>query len=195
MFYHLRGCAIISHLMYVDNLLVFTNGAPRSLTQLLKILGVYESWASQAVNKAKSTLYFLDMIDTSKKRSLLCMIGFVEGSFPFIYLGALIITGRLMARLFGPLVQKIKNKVSSWKGKMLSQEGSLVLILHVLSSMVTHTLAVLLVPQVVGSLENQLYYLKKVFREIAKANISGAPNSSCANQLWKVVLVCIIWER
>lgn len=57
------------------------------------------------------------------------MIGFVEGSFPFIYLGALIITGRLMARLFGLLVQEIRNKVASWKGKMLSQEGRLVLIL------------------------------------------------------------------
>lgn len=58
-FYHPRGCAIISHLMYVDNLLVFTNGGPRSLTQLLKILEVYESCAGQAINKAKSTLLII----------------------------------------------------------------------------------------------------------------------------------------
>lgn len=43
-FYHPRECLIISHLLYADDLSVFTNGVCSSLTQLLNILQVYENW-------------------------------------------------------------------------------------------------------------------------------------------------------
>lgn len=44
-FYHPMGCLTISHLLYLDDILVFTNGERRSLKQLLKIIGLYEGWS------------------------------------------------------------------------------------------------------------------------------------------------------
>lgn len=52
----------------------------------------------------------------------------------------------IAGRLFDSLIHKIQTKVTSWKGKLLSQDGWLVLIWHVLTSMVTHTRGVLPLP-------------------------------------------------
>lgn len=43
----------------------------------------------------------------------------MEGSFPFTYLGNPMISGRLMGRHFEPLIQKIHNKVASWKKEII----------------------------------------------------------------------------
>lgn len=83
--------------------------------------------------------------------------------------------GQLRMYLFDPLVQKIRNKVASWKGKMLSQRGRLVPIRHVLSSMVTHILAVLPVLHVVLQKSNLFFRPFFGVRAMAKANVSGVP--------------------
>lgn len=59
-FYHLRGCPSITHLFYVDDLLVFTNGARCSMTHLLSILEKYEQWSGQSllyISVRRSTIF------------------------------------------------------------------------------------------------------------------------------------------
>lgn len=56
-FYHPRGCPLISHLLYVNDLLVFMNEEYKSLKQLLKTIGIYERWSGQLLTML-SPLYF-----------------------------------------------------------------------------------------------------------------------------------------
>lgn len=56
-FSHPNGCHIVSHLLYIDDLLIFTNGERRSLNKLLKVLELYGSWFSQDINKAKLAFF------------------------------------------------------------------------------------------------------------------------------------------
>ncbi|KAG2705714.1 hypothetical protein I3760_05G069400 [Carya illinoinensis] len=84
------------------------------------------------------------------------MIGFSEGFFPFKYLSVPIVTGRLKASDLDDLLGKVKRKIAGWKMKLLSAGGRTILLRHVLSSMATHLLAVLHVPNVVLLALNRL---------------------------------------
>lgn len=58
-FYHPVGAPLVSHLLYADDLLVFTNGEKWSMRMLLKTLGSYEQWSRQLLNKEKFAIFFL----------------------------------------------------------------------------------------------------------------------------------------
>lgn len=113
------------------------------MQQLLKTVSLYEKWFGQKVNTTKFAIFFSSKISWVRNKSLLQLTGFVESLFPFIYLGALIYLGKMTRQLLDPFVHKLQFKVATWKGNLLSQGGRLVLIQHVLSSMVIHTLAFL----------------------------------------------------
>lgn len=66
---------------------------------------------------------------------LLVLLKGKSGKFPTQYLGALLYSGCLTIRMLDAMVMNIRNKVASWKGKLLSQGGRLILIRHVLSCM------------------------------------------------------------
>lgn len=57
-FCHPLDSPTISHLLYANDFLVFTNEECRFMMHLLKTIGLYEQWFDQKVNIAKSTLFF-----------------------------------------------------------------------------------------------------------------------------------------
>lgn len=52
------------------------------------------------------------------------------------YLGVPLVSNRLLSHIMESLVEKIRNKVAGWKGRLLSQGVWLLLLGHVLSSIV-----------------------------------------------------------
>ena len=50
----LRGCLQVSHLCFVDDIMIFTRADRKSLRGLLDFIELYERGSSQKVNKAKS---------------------------------------------------------------------------------------------------------------------------------------------
>ncbi|XP_042939510.1 uncharacterized protein LOC122274547 [Carya illinoinensis] len=101
-----RGTPIVSHLMYADDVMIFSNGSQRSVRVLQQILSQYERWSGQ--------VHLEDMMN------------------------------------------KVRQKISGWKMRLLSSGGKLILLRHVISSMAIHLLAVLQVPQVTISKIHQL---------------------------------------
>ncbi|KAF5442125.1 hypothetical protein F2P56_037172 [Juglans regia] len=111
-FYHLVGAPRIFHLLYADDVMIFANASKRYIRCLMGVLHDYEKWSD------------------SRKRDTLVETGFVEGKFPFTYLGVPIVDAKLKASHFGPLLEKIGKKVSGWKSRLLSQGGRLILLWH-----------------------------------------------------------------
>ncbi|XP_042964739.1 uncharacterized protein LOC122298962 [Carya illinoinensis] len=141
-----RGTPLISHLMYADDIIIFANGGKKSMRGLMEVLNLYETWTGQILNKNKSAILFSKKISDPRKSSIIRMIGFSEGSFPFNYLGVPIVMGRLKVCDFGDLIGRFNKKVAGWKMKLLSTGGRVILLRHVLSSMATHLMVVLHVP-------------------------------------------------
>lgn len=73
------------------------------------------------------------------------------------YLGVNIVDGRLTYRHLEELINKILDKVSGWKSRLLSAGGKLILLKHVMSSLPIYLLSVLQVPKsVLGSIKRIL---------------------------------------
>ncbi|XP_022895288.1 uncharacterized protein LOC111409474 [Olea europaea var. sylvestris] len=126
---------------------IFVNGGKRSIKELRKVLGLYENWSGQKINKEKTAIFFSKNCSVTRKGVALRESSFKEGQFPVIYLGVPVVQGRLTARHLEPLVEKIRKKIAGWKLQLLSQGGRLVLLRHVLTCMATHLLSVLNVPK------------------------------------------------
>ncbi|XP_022867657.1 uncharacterized protein LOC111387334 [Olea europaea var. sylvestris] len=129
-FSHPRGAPLVSHLLYVDDIVVFANGSKRSMKALMDTFQLYEKWTGQVINKEKLAIFFAKHCGTIHKQEVLRLSSFREGSFPIIYLGVPVVVGRLTAHHLHFLVEKVQKKIASWKMQLLSQGGRLVLLRH-----------------------------------------------------------------
>jgi hypothetical protein len=83
------------------------------------------------------------------KQLILSDTGFVEGSFPFRYLGVPLSPHRLLASQFSPLLHKLDSAIQRWPGKHLNYAGRLELLKFVLYGIVQFWLNIFPVPNTV----------------------------------------------
>lgn len=110
-----RGSCLISHLMYADDVVIFTNGGRKSIRCLLNILCKYEDWSGQMICKEKMASSIINF--PWLKDELLKEYGL---KLPFKYLGVPIVLGRLKTSDLEELVSKVHKKISNWKIRLLS---------------------------------------------------------------------------
>ncbi|KAL9663610.1 hypothetical protein QQ045_019001 [Rhodiola kirilowii] len=146
--YKIKGCSTpIHHLMYADDLLIFSNGHTRSVTNLMKIINRFCDFSGQQINSAKSRVFFSNLIGIERKKTILQNTKFTEGSFPTKYLGAPLFPGRLSISYFKYLEDSISSKITGWSENYLNISGRATLISSVLSSLSIHTLSIIPVPK------------------------------------------------
>lgn len=105
-YFHPRGCSLVSHLLYADDMLLFVNRERRSLQKVLKTLTQFEEWSSQLINKEKSAMFMSNKISNTKMRELIHLSCFSEGKMPTTYLDASLASRGLTAPMLEPLVFK-----------------------------------------------------------------------------------------
>lgn len=69
-------------------------------------------------------------------------MGIPIGRIPFTYMGVPIFRGRPQASYFQPIVDKIRVRLSSWMGSILSMAGRLQLLKSVFNSMLVYNFQV-----------------------------------------------------
>jgi hypothetical protein len=98
------------------------------------LLCVFEQLSGLKINFYKSEIFcFCQAKDCEIQYSQL--FGYKIGAFPFKYLGIPIHYRKLSNRDWKQVEERFEKKLSSWKGKLLSLGGRLVLINSVLSSL------------------------------------------------------------
>ena len=127
-----------SHVLFADDIMVFMRATKRSLRNLMKFMEEYGLNSGQRVNKAKSLVFlgnhaYLHCIVIKK------ILGVSQGSLPFTYLGVPIFMGRPKKMHFQAIADKIRCKLSTWKGALLSQAGRLQLILSVIQGILVYS--------------------------------------------------------
>ena len=122
-----KGYITSSHILYVDDIFVFCRTDNKSLKNLSIFLQKYGDFSYQYVNNSKIRFFSTDNFArfiTKVQRHLSC----THGSLPLNYLGVLIIVGTPKLIFLQLLVDKVKLKLGSWKGKSLSMIGQICLV-------------------------------------------------------------------
>ncbi|KAK3207109.1 hypothetical protein Dsin_021155 [Dipteronia sinensis] len=82
----LKGCFPPTHLLYTNDIFIFCRADSRSLNTLKDFIDVYGVASGQLVSSNKSC-YFLGRHSLARKAIVESILGFKEGTFPFVYLG------------------------------------------------------------------------------------------------------------
>lgn len=109
----------------------------------MAVLGGYEQVSGQLINKDKISFYMHANVSHVVTQVMEDITGFNRGKFSFAYLGCLIFYSRKRKDNYDDLLKKVKVKLHSWKGKLLSFIGKATLISSVLQSMPLHLLSAL----------------------------------------------------
>jgi hypothetical protein len=119
------------------------------------ILSAFEQLSGLKINFHKSELFCFGEA-LNEVNAYANLFGCGQGQFPMRYLGILIHYRRFTLAAWKQVEERLQKRLSSWKGKLLSLGGRLVLINSVLSNMVLHMISFFLLPK--GVLHKLDYY-------------------------------------
>ncbi|XP_058776768.1 uncharacterized protein LOC131651114 [Vicia villosa] len=110
-----------------------------SIKTLISTFQAYAAVSGQVVNCDKSFI-FGGAMSSSKLNIMADLSGFKIGSQPFSYLGVPIFKGKPRAVFLQPIADKIINKLSSWKGSLLSFAGRVELVKSSIQGMLSDSM-------------------------------------------------------
>lgn len=129
-----RNCPPISHLMFVDDLVVFSRANQEDLQAIQSCLSQFQTWSRLSINMRKSTITFSKNVPNSSKTNLCTLFGLHHSTSKNLYLGLSTHIQRSHQAQFSTILEKISSRISGWKAKILSQAAKATLIKNVLSS-------------------------------------------------------------
>lgn len=95
------GKILTSHLLYVDDLLIFCIGGKVSIGNFMLTLNRYKRILGQLVNPHKSSIFFSSSMNFSQRMVLRTLIGFVKGQWPCTYLGVFLMWVNFLFKFLG----------------------------------------------------------------------------------------------
>lgn len=127
----------MSHLQYADDVIFFGKWSTGNLKNLMKILNCFYVASGLKINISKRKLYGVG-VGEDEIQAWARGIGCGCGSFPFVYLGLPV--GATMNKIddWKEVVEKMKNKLASWKAKVVQFGGRLTLVKSVLGSLLLY---------------------------------------------------------
>jgi hypothetical protein len=150
----------LSILLYADDTILFMEDDLEEARNLKLVLVAFEKLSGLKISFHKSELFcFGKAKDRSKE--YVELFGCVEGSFPFRYLGIPMHYRKLSNKHWSSIEDRFQKRLSSWKGKLLSSGGRLVLINSVLSSLPMFMMSFFLIPK--GVRKRLDYYRSRFF--------------------------------
>lgn len=148
----IHGCKIsptapvITHLLFADDSFLFFRADTAEATVVKGLLNEYERQSGQSVNFQKSGVFFSSNVRLNKKRELILIIGVTAASEDSKYLGRPSLVGRSKKKVFGFIKDKFWQRLQSWKSKLISRGGKLVLIKNVIQSIPAYCMSYFLLP-------------------------------------------------
>ena len=117
-----------SHIFFVDDGIIFCQATREECSQLAQILETYEQASGQQLNREKRSLFFSHNTPEDLQDAITHYFGAEVIRQHETYLGLPSIVGRSKQNTFRALKERLSNKLSNWKEKLLSQAGKEVLI-------------------------------------------------------------------
>lgn len=129
------------HLLFTDDIFVFTNGGMKGIRKIMELFDRYRRASGQVMNKAKTKI-FLGKISLSRMVANIRETEFCLAELPEKYLGIRIIYGRVNKAAIANVVDDLSEKLSTYKGRMMSFTTRGELIKSVLEGSVVFSMAI-----------------------------------------------------
>ncbi|KAK8956535.1 hypothetical protein KSP39_PZI000202 [Platanthera zijinensis] len=136
----------ISHLLYADDILIFSEASTIATNKVWGILDSYCAWTGQSINAAKSFVLFNNATPQWKKTRLTRLIGFPRVE-EFTYLGIKLALRKLHKADYADIIRKAHSQIQAWGSHHLSLAGRAVLINHSLLASSAYIMSHALVPK------------------------------------------------
>lgn len=198
----------LTHICFADDVLVFSDGKKTSIEGILAVFQEFARVSGLNISLEKSTLY-LAGVKSEDREAILDQFPFESGSLPVIYLGLPLLTKRMNARDYSPLVARIRSRISSWTAKHLSFAGRLQLVGSVLYSITNFWMSAYRLPSACLKEINSLcsaflwsgpvlstHKAKIAWEDVCKPknegglglkNLSDANTVSCLKLIWRII--------
>ncbi|GMI95675.1 hypothetical protein HRI_003236800 [Hibiscus trionum] len=129
-----RSAPLVSHLLFADDSLIFSNATADSATYLKNLLSTYAGCSGQLVNYDKSHAFFSSNVTQQDRVEVCNVLQVTEECSPERYLGLPAVVGRNKRRAFKYLLDQVDSKTNGLGSRILSQGGKEILIKSILQS-------------------------------------------------------------
>lgn len=136
----------LTHLLFADDLLVFSDGSRHSLSGITSVMKEFKKMSGLEMNPSKSEIFFGGFLDI-EAQVLSDLFGIKRGTFPTKYLGLPLNPSRISMDTLQPFLEKITSKLHSWTVKLLSFAGKIRLVSSEIYGMVNFWSAVFNLPK------------------------------------------------
>ena len=141
-----RGPAV-THVMYADNIVLFSKTTKNDAEILTKCLDRYRDWSGQSINRSKFGIVFSKHTCSSSRRAIKHQFQMRNLKKEAIYLGAPLFLSRSPSKDFKFLQEKLEVKLSGWRSCCLSWVGRCTLINSVAQALPNYTLSSFNIPK------------------------------------------------
>ena len=136
----------ISHVMYANDIVLFSKASRKDATNLVRTLEKYCTWSGQAINRSKSDVYFSKHTHSQDRRAIKSILQVKNLKKDAVYLIAPMLLSRAPSKDFAFLQDKLETKLSGLRSKCLSWARRRTLINAVAQSILTYTMSSFNIP-------------------------------------------------
>ena len=137
----------ISHLLFADDCIVFSEASRRGADRLHEVLSIYSRGSGQLVNKEKSAIFFSSNCQDEEKAEVSLVLQIDTEALAEKYLGLPTAIGRSTKEAFEYMPTRLKKLVGAWSGKEASCAGREVLLKSVAQAVPTYSMSCFLIPK------------------------------------------------
>lgn len=134
----------LTNCLYADDLLVFGKAKEEEAARIGALVQLFECVSGQRVGLEKNSIWFSNRVSLQLRERVALILSVPMQSVCSKYLGAPIATS---AADYQFLITKVSAKLTSWKGKLMSQAGRVVMIKSVLQSLPVYYMATAALPK------------------------------------------------
>lgn len=137
------SCQPITNILYADDLLLLGKAQLQEAHLVKQALQAFAAVSGQRIGPGKSSIWFSNITGETDRELIANCFEVKQDVISLSYLGAPIAT---TAQAFDFLIEVVSSRLNSWKSKLLSQAGRIILIKSVLQAILIYFMATTMIP-------------------------------------------------